>query len=208
VDLNGRATVGTNGKVRVTVTKITEVAPDEPQAPADLKTRDYVLRGATQDWKVGVSIPGLTSELIKVGDALDFQLEASPGFVPLVSITNQAFGLFAPEGELLVFGAATFGFTPMPNLTFLGLNVSDGGTVCGTGGGAGYGCSYAAMSTHFSAPGGELDLQPGQSGQIQGLLIGVQEFHHVVAPVVANAGGCEDTGRSLIVGVKTAVNDR
>jgi hypothetical protein len=195
-DASGRAEEGTNGKVRVTVTKLEEHDPSEVGVPAGLKARHYVLRGPTQDWGLSATIPGLTSELIKEGDVLDFQLETSDGYIPLSRVTNQVFGLFAPEGELLLFGADTTG-DPVPDLSFLGLDVSDGGTVCGLGGDI---CRYAVHSAHLSAPGMELDLQPGDSGAFGNLWVRVQTFQSVL-----RSGNCDGSGRSVIVGAKGTV---
>jgi len=202
-DLAGSAKEGTNGKVRVTVTKLDEERPYELQAPADLQTRHIVLHGAAQEWRLDATIPGLTSELIKVGDVLDFQMEISAGYIPLNKVLNQVFGLFTPERELLLFGAHTVGYTPTPDLSFLGLDVSDGGVACGRGSYGGFGCQYAVHNAHFSAPGMELDLRPGHAGQLGNLLVGVEAYQ----AVLSNSGTCDDSGRSLIVGVKTAATN-
>lgn len=197
-DVAGEAREGTNGKVRVTVTKVEEAAAYPTAAPADLKTRNYVLRGPVQDWGVSATIPGLTSELIKLGDELDFQLQTSPGFVPLVGATNQAFALFTPAGDLLLFAAATYGYTPVPDLAFLGMQATDAGINCREGS-YGFGCLYEVHDLHLSASGTELDLQRGHSGQLGKLLVGLQEYLNVTS----NAGGCDGSGQSLIVGVKS-----
>lgn len=198
-DVSGRAEQGTNGKVRVTVTKVEEHAPSELGAPADLKARRYVLRGPTQDWGLDATIPGLASELIKEGDVLDFQLETSVGYIPFTRATNQVVGLFTVEGELLLFGADTVGQEPVPDLSFLGLEVSDGGTVCGLGQSV---CAYAVHSAHLRAPGMdlELDLQPGDSSAMGNLWVRVQTFHTVLP-----TSNCDDSGHSVIVGAKGTV---
>jgi hypothetical protein len=198
-DASGRTEQGTNGKVRVTVTKLEEQAPSELGAPPELKVRSYVLRGPTKDWGLRATIPGLTGDLIKEGDVLDFQLETSPGYIPFTRWTNQVFGLFAPEGELLLFGADTRGHDPVPDLSFLGLEVSDGGAACRTGADSVQACRYAAHTAHFSAPATELDLQPGESGTIGNLSVLVQTFSTILP-----SGGCDDSGRSIIVGAKAA----
>jgi hypothetical protein len=195
-DVSGRTEQGTNGKVRVTVTKLEEQAPSELGVPADLKARHYILRGPTQDWGLSATISGLTRELIKEGDVLDFQLETSIGYIPFSRAINQVFGLFTPEGELLLFGADTTGNAPVPDLSFLGLEVSDGGIACGSGDT----CRYAAHAAHFSASGTELDLQPGEAGAIGNLWVRAHTFHTPLP-----LGNCDDSGHSIIVGVKGAV---
>jgi hypothetical protein len=196
-DVSGRTDQGTNGKVRVTVTKVEEQAPSELGAPPELKVRHYVLRGPTKDWGLRATIPGLTSELFKEGDVLDFQLETSVGYIPFSRAINQVFGLFAPEGELLLFGADTTGIAPVPDLSFLGFDVSDAGAACKTGDPSIQPCRYAEHAAHFSAPTTELDLQPGESGTIGNLSVLVQTFHTVLP-----SGGCDDSGRSVFVGVR------
>lgn len=192
---------GTNGKVRVTVTKLEEGRPSALEAPANLSARHYVLKGDSKEWQLDVTIPSLESELIQVGDELDFQLETSLGFIPFTHAVNQVFGLFAPDGGLLVFGAKMTGFAPLPELSFLGLEVSDGGVACGRTPNAGVGCHYQVHSAHFISPQAQLDLAPGETGQLGQLVIGVQDYAAIRSG--SNSGACEDTGRSLMVGAKT-----
>ena len=195
-DASGISEEATQGKVRVTVTTVDVLRPAETEAPAELTALHLVLHGAALDWTLEATIPGLTSELIKEGDELDFQLETSLGYIPLSRAINQAFGLFSPGGELLMFAAHTVGYTPTPDLSFLGLEVSDGGKWCGLG----FGCQYEAHTARFSAAGVELDVRPGHTGQLENLLIGVQDYQ----TVISNSGNCDDSGRSFMFGVAIA----
>jgi hypothetical protein len=193
-DASGISEEATQGKVRVTVTKLELLRPAETEAPAELTARHLVLHGAAQDWTLEATIPGLSSELIKEGDELDFQLETSLGYIPLSRAINQAFGLFSPDGELLMFAAQTVGRAPTPDLSFVGLDVSDAGVWCGLG----FGCEYEAHTARFSAAGVELDVRPGHTGPLGDLLIGVQDYQ----TVISNSGNCDDSGRSFMFGVR------
>ena len=196
-DLHGRAEQGTNGKVRVEVTKVEELASSEMGAPEDLAARRYVLRGPTQDWELVAAIPGLTSELISEGSVLDFQLETSPGYIPLGHTTNQVFGLFTVQGgDLLVFGADITNKDPLPDLSFLGLDVKSGGSACGYGGSH---CRYAVHTAHFSASGAKLDLQPGKVGKLGDFLVSVETFQSLLP-----LNNCDASGRSVIVGAESS----
>lgn len=202
-DADGPAKAGTDGKQRVTVAKLEE-APLYENAPAARTTLHYTLHGATQDWSLDATVPGLTSQLIKVGDVLDFQLETSPGYIPLTQAYNQVLGLFSTDGELLLFGADMIGYTLSPDLSFLDLEVSDSGEACGSGSTDGGGCQYKVSTAHFSGAGTGLDLQPGQTGQLGNLLIGLQTYR----AVVGSGGACDDSGRSTMAGVRNVLTNK
>jgi hypothetical protein len=142
---------------------------------------------------VSAAPPGLTTELVKEGDVLDLQLETSFSYIPFSRAINQVFGLFTPEGELLLFGADITGDAPLPDLSFLGLEVSDGGMACGSGDT----CRYAEHTAHFSASSTELDLQPGETGAIGDLSVSVATFQTVLP-----SGNCDASAHSVFVGVR------
>jgi len=198
-DADGAAKAGTGGKLRVTVTKV-EQEPASNDAQAAPTTLHYTLQGAAQSWRLDATLPGLASDLIKEGDVLDFQLETSPGYIPLTQIYNQGFGLFTTDGELLLFGSHMFGHDVLPDLAFLGLEVSDSGQACGSGSVEGGGCQYRVSTAHFSSAGHVLDLQPGHAGQLGNLFVEVEAYQ----VVVGSGGACDDSGRSTMVGVKMA----
>lgn len=192
----------TKGKIRVTVAGIDEYDPGY-EAPPELRARLYLLRDSSREWRVNVVIPGLPSDLIKVGDELDFQLRVTEGerLAPVSTVANPAFGIFKPEGDLLLFGANTHGTTPIPDLAFLGLQMTNRGTSCVNPSEYAGGCTYAAHGAHLSAMGAELDLEPGHSGKLGELLVGLQDFRTVLS-----GEACDDTGHSLVVGFKAATN--
>lgn len=192
----------TKGKIRVTVAEILEYDPGY-EAPPEVRARQYLLRDSSREWRVNVVIPGLPSDLIKVGDELDFQLQVTEGerVAPVTTVANRAFGIFMPEADLLLFGADTSGTTPIPDLAFLGLQMTDRGTTCVNPSEYAGGCTYGSHGAHLSAPGAELDLEPGQSGQLGELLVGLQDFRTVLS-----GAACDDTGLSRVVGFNSATN--
>jgi hypothetical protein len=192
------ATHATNGRVRVTVTSAGTQHSVTAETRASPLWRTYELRGLTQAWMLDVMIPGLTDDLIETGDELDFELHPSTGYVPLTQSYDQLFGLFTLEGKLLLFGAHQAGQVPVPDLSFVGLAVSDTGASCASGQGPS-GCNFDVHRARFTASGAELELEPGTMGQLGNLLISLAGFQALNAgPSVA----CDASGRSDMFGVK------
>jgi hypothetical protein len=201
-DLNGRAKVITNGKQSVTVKSVEELETGL-DGPPGLKTRTYVLHGETGEWRLDATIPGLTENVIKVGDVLDLRLDTYAGYVPLVGFTNQVFGLFVANGKLLLFGADIADNELKPDLAFLGLDLADGGQICGRIAG----CSTIDHRANINGGALSVQLSPGGIGMLGSLQIALPFFDTLGPHNGAGSGACDGSGMLRIVGVDASASE-
>lgn len=178
---------GLTEKVTVTAVKLFPT-PDSPT------TASYTVQTTSGDWQLSVSHPELTETLIQVGDMLELRLASWPGYIPLTSWQNHAFGLFDDSDKLVLFGAdAREASLPVPDLSLLGLEIEDLGATCATRGG-----SCESVHHHLRIGDGEasVELTPGKLetlGQLRVLLAS--------AAVPSGFGGCDASSMTVLVGI-------
>jgi hypothetical protein len=162
-----------------------------PESPT---SASYTVETSRGDWQISVSHPELTEALIQVGDTLELRLASWPGYIPLTSWQNHAFGLFDDSDAPVLVGVdareATF---PVPDLSPLGLELEDVGATCSAGSSS---CESESHDLRIRSGEATVELTPGQVetlGKLRLLLVS--------AELPTRGGGCDSSGTTQLVGI-------
>jgi len=192
-------TTGTSGNV--TVVSVDDVAADgcgglyasvdaSVSSSGTGPAKRLVLRAQSQQqWTIYVRIPGLPSDLVKVGDQLDFADDASavPRAFSIVTINQTV--VLSRAGRLVLF-TSSLKESPqvpgdvvppvpllLPALDAFGVAVADGGATCGSllceAGGA---CAFRGHQALVTVGAQQAVVPPGQTAQLGNLSFSVLGF--------------------------------
>lgn len=181
--------------------KVTVTSVQQTPSPADqgrgLLTRQYSLQADSTRWNLSVTSPSLTDDLIQQGDVLDFELAISDGAIPFAGpLKDQTFALLA-DGKPRLFASDLQGYgPPIPTFPIAGLSVSDKGPSCSTP--ATGACGLAGHVALLRLGSASATVETGHVAQLGDFSVAVPAFG------TATGSNCDDSGRTVIVGVNVA----
>ena len=170
----------------VTVASIDGCAAEPCPPPAAYQARKIVLASADQtQWTLSLYNSVMPPDLIQVGDAFDLTVNGGVDatFYPTVNQTV----VLSRAGQLIAFGSSTNQFyrLGLPNLAAFGVDIADGGAVCG-GPKDVTGCIPETHALVVTVDGSSATVMPGHASTI-----GWLSFAPGNTTVLADSGYCD-----------------
>jgi len=182
----------------VTVSSIDGCTTEPCPAPAPYKARQIVLASADQtQWTLSFYNSVMPPNLIQVGDAFDLTINGGVDatFYPTVNQTV----VLSRAGKLIAFGSSTSQFyrLGLPNLAAFGIDIKDGGAVCG-GPKDTYGCIPQTHALVVTVDGSSATVMPNRAATI-----GWLTFAPGNTTVLADSGNCDAKSVTGMSGFRT-----